>query len=142
MNDSVLCALFLCVAACSSNDTGEGASDAAAATDAASGSDAASNTDGGVADTGTSTCTAETGAACGTCHKGDKGIESCGTVDNNCNDDATCNGAENAWFACLCFAKGDAAASTKCDDGFKTNGGASATAVVTCLRGKCTGICY
>jgi hypothetical protein len=138
MNYPLLSALFLCVAACSSSETGGGGGDAAVA-------DSASPTgDSGVAETstGTGTCTAETGAACGTCHKGDKGIASCGTVDNSCNDDATCNGAENAWFACLCFAKGDAAASTKCDDTFKTNGGSAAASVVTCLRGACTGICY
>lgn len=133
MKDSLLAALFLCVTACSSTSTPSETGDAAVAP---------STSDSGAADTGASTCTAETGAACGTCHKGDKSITACSTVDNSCNDDTTCNAAENAWFSCLCFAKGDAAASTKCDDTFKTNGGSNAATVVTCLRGACTGTCY
>ncbi len=144
MNRSLLLALILCVAACSSSTTGGDVSDAATPNPASDGGDTTDGAapDAGIADTGTSTCTPATGAACSTCHKGDQGAESCGTLDNTCNDDATCSGAENAWFACLCFAKGDAAASTKCDDAFKTNGGSNAAPVVTCLRGKCTGICY
>lgn len=115
-----------------------GAADGASTTDGAAATDGATGVSDAGGDASKKECNAATGKVCSDCHK----AQGCNTVDNPCNDDATCNDAENAWFACICFAAAGTGTGTACDDTFKTSGGANANAVVDCVRSKCAADCY
>lgn len=135
--------LLVLAAACSSTTEPGPAADASAGDSAAS--------DGSVPDTGSpdaastdagsdapSTCTEATAKPCSDCLK----ATDCRTIDNDCNDDTTCNAAENAWYACLCFARAGTGTTATCDSTFTTSGGSKASVVVQCMRDKCLTACF
>jgi hypothetical protein len=128
--------LMMLGGACSSSTTDPvPAADASAATQG----DAASTPVDAGTDAPVVACTAATAKPCDDCLQAGE----CHVTDNDCNDDPTCNAAENAWFICLCQARAGNGTTASCDSTFTTNGGgAKASVVVQCMRSKCAAVCF